>query len=109
MIYLTEHYGVSRGIMSALVVVVGIGAIAGVILGGRISNWMLNRGWIEARVLVPGAAMLLATLFLGPAIWVTTRRLAWCCSPWEQRLRRSQSADRCRATGHYSPASVGPS
>jgi len=69
MIYLTEHYGVSQGTLSALVVIIGLGALAGVLAGGRLSRLMLDRGWIQARVLVPGAALFLATLFIGPGMW----------------------------------------
>src|SRR5690348_2916184 len=53
MIYLTQHWGVSRSTLSALVVVVGIGAIVGVIAGGRISGWLLQRGRVDARIAVP--------------------------------------------------------
>ncbi len=71
MIYLTEHYGVSRGTLSALVIIIGLGALAGVMAGGRLSRLMLDRGWIQARVLVPGAALFLATLFIGPGMWTS--------------------------------------
>ncbi len=71
MIYLTQHYSVSRSTLSALVVVIGIGAIVGVIAGGRLSRYMLDRGLMQARILVPGAVLFLSTLFIAPAIWTT--------------------------------------
>jgi predicted MFS family arabinose efflux permease len=69
MIYLTHHYGLSRSVASALAIVVGGGALGGLALGGRLSSWLLDRGWIAARVMVPGGALLLAALFTAPAVW----------------------------------------
>lgn len=74
MIYLTQHYGLSRSTLSALVVVIGLGAIAGLMLGGWLSRFMRKRGFIQARILVPGAALFVAALFFAPAIWTTS---AW--------------------------------
>ncbi|MGH6678455.1 MAG: hypothetical protein ACREDL_05885, partial [Bradyrhizobium sp.] len=72
MIYLTGHYGLSRGVASALVFVVGIGAVAGVIGGGRLSDWLFRRGWLDARIVVPGIALLLAAVLTAPAIWISS-------------------------------------
>lgn len=72
MIYLTGHYGLARSIVSALVFVVGVGALAGVVLGGRLSEWLLQRGRIDARIVVPGASLLVATVFFGGGIWTTS-------------------------------------
>lgn len=71
MIYFTAHYGLSRGAMSALMIVVGIGALAGVMSGGRLSGWLMARGWVDARIVLPGAALFVATLLAIPAIWTT--------------------------------------
>lgn len=70
MIYITGHYGLSRGVASALVFVVGIGALAGVIGGGRLSDWLFRRGWLDSRIVVPGITLLLAALLTAPAIWI---------------------------------------
>jgi len=69
MIYLTEHYGVSRSTLSALVIVIGLGAFAGMVFSGRITRHMVDRGFIQARIVVPGVALLLAALFIAPAVW----------------------------------------
>jgi predicted MFS family arabinose efflux permease len=71
MIYITGHYGLSRGVTSALVIIIGLGALVGLWLGARLSGWMLDRGWASARVLVPGGALFLMVLFTAPAIWTT--------------------------------------
>jgi sugar phosphate permease len=72
MIYFTQHYGVSRSTFSALVIIVGFGALAGVIMGGRISEWLLDRRKVDARIIVPGVALLLSVVFAVPAV-ITTR------------------------------------
>jgi predicted MFS family arabinose efflux permease len=69
MIFVVGQYGLSRGTTSALVFVVGGGALVGVIASGRISNWLFARGWLDARVIVPGVALLLAAVLTAPAIW----------------------------------------
>jgi len=68
MIFVASHYGLSRGTASALVFVVGGGALVGVIASGRISSWLFARGWLDARVIVPGVALLLAAVLTTPAI-----------------------------------------
>jgi predicted MFS family arabinose efflux permease len=72
MIFVVGQYGLSRGTTSALVFVVGGGALVGVIASGRISNWLFARGWLDARVIVPGVAvaLLLAAVLTAPAIWI---------------------------------------
>jgi predicted MFS family arabinose efflux permease len=69
MIYLTQHYGISRSTLSALIIIVGLGAIAGLLLGARASNWMRERGYMQARITVPGVALFIAVLFFAPGIW----------------------------------------
>lgn len=54
MIYVTGHYGLSRSVASGLVIVIGLGGIAGALAGGRLADRLLRRGWLSARVLVPG-------------------------------------------------------
>jgi predicted MFS family arabinose efflux permease len=68
MIFLTEHYGIPRSIGSALVFVLGIGALAGVLTGGRISQRLLDRRRFDARIVVPGVALFLAVTFFAPGI-----------------------------------------
>jgi predicted MFS family arabinose efflux permease len=74
MIYFPQHYGLSRTAVSALVVVVGLGAIVGVVAGGRLSERLLQRGKFNARILVPAVALVLSVPFLGFGIWTA--------SPW---------------------------
>lgn len=70
-IYFTAHYGVSRATLSALVLLVGIGAVAGVIGGGWLSERLLARKWIRARIAVPSVSLLVSVVFFAPAIVLT--------------------------------------
>ncbi len=77
MIYVTGHYGITRSVASALVVVLGIGAVAGVVAGGRISAWLLDRRRFDARILVPGVALGLSVLLFAPGIWTSNVYIAF--------------------------------
>ena len=71
-IFVTGHYHISQSVASVLTLVVGIGALAGVYLGGRTADRLLGRGYLNARVLVPAVALLTITVFLAPGIATTS-------------------------------------
>lgn len=64
-VFVTQDYGLGHGAVSGLAVLVGCGALVGVLIGGRAADGLLRRGHPSARVLVPAVAYLLtAGLFL---------------------------------------------
>lgn len=71
MVYFTQHYSISHSTVSSLVFVVGIGAIIGVVAGGRVSEWLLKRGKFTARIIVPGVTLALSVPFFAYSIWTT--------------------------------------
>src|SRR5579875_415693 len=73
-IFATRHYGVSKPAATALILVIGAGALAGVFAGGRIADRLLARGHVRARVLVPTVCLLALPPVLAPAI--ATRSVA---------------------------------
>lgn len=75
-IYATGHYRISKPTATALVVVLGAGALAGVYVGGRVADRMLRRGRLRARVLVPLVCLLAITPVLAPAIATTSVAIA---------------------------------
>ncbi|MFY9808337.1 MAG: MFS transporter, partial [Pseudonocardiaceae bacterium] len=75
-IFVTGHYHITQSVASVLTLVVGIGALAGVYLGGRTADRLLGRGRINARVLVPAVTLLAMTAFLAPGIATTSLFLA---------------------------------
>ena len=64
LLYAQRHYGVSKTIATFVVIMIGAGSLAGVLIGGRVSDRLLCRGVLNARVLVPMVALLAAVPFL---------------------------------------------
>ncbi|MBO0784846.1 MAG: MFS transporter [Actinobacteria bacterium] len=75
-IYATGHYGVTKPVANALLVVVGAGALGGVFAGGRVSDRLLRRGHIRARLVVPLACLLAAPPVLAAAIATSSVAIA---------------------------------
>jgi len=75
MIYITQHYHITRGIVSSLVFVVGIGTLAGTITGGRLAERLLRKGKADARIVVAAVALALSVPILGVAIWTSSALL----------------------------------
>jgi MFS family permease len=71
-----KHYGIGQSAASSLTLLLGIGALLGVLTGGRLADRMLARGRAAARVEVPGVSVLLAGLIFVPALLVTNAWLA---------------------------------
>jgi MFS family permease len=67
-IYATEHYRISKPIATAVIAVVGVGAVIGVLAGGRVTDRMLRRGDIRARVMIPAVCLFIAPPVLALAI-----------------------------------------
>ncbi|HET9091495.1 MAG TPA: MFS transporter [Acidimicrobiales bacterium] len=73
-LFVRGQYDVSQALATVLVVVVGAGAVAGVILAGRTSDRMIGRGRITARLDAGVVGYCAAGLLLLPAL--LTRNLA---------------------------------
>jgi predicted MFS family arabinose efflux permease len=71
-IFATGHYGISKPTATALILVIGAGALAGVFTGGRVADRLLRRGHVRARILVPAACLLALAPVLAPAIATTS-------------------------------------
>jgi MFS family permease len=75
MIYITQHYHIARSVVSPLVLVVGVGALAGTIAGGRLAERLLRKGKADARIAVAAIALALSVPILGVAIWTSNALL----------------------------------
>ncbi|MFI1533260.1 MFS transporter [Streptomyces anandii] len=75
-LYTTHHYGIPTSVATSLVLVVGVGALAGVLSGGRIADRLLRGGRVNARALVPTVCMLAVPFALAPAIYVDSLGVA---------------------------------
>jgi predicted MFS family arabinose efflux permease len=64
-----EQYGINQAEASSLLLVVGAGALAGVLAGGAVGDWLLKRGFLNARILTPAFAAAATVLLFVPAIF----------------------------------------
>lgn len=75
-VLLRRQFGVSQTAASGLIAVVAIGAVLGVLVGGRIADWRMASGHARARVSVGAGCYLLAVALLVPAFITTALALA---------------------------------
>lgn len=67
-VLLRSRYGLSEGSATSLLLVVGIGAIIGVVVSGQVADRLLRRGRETARVVVPSICYVLAAAVFLPAL-----------------------------------------
>ncbi len=70
------HFDLALTTLSGLVPLIGLGALAGLIAGGRLTDTALSRGYASVRVVVPAVAYSVAALLFAPAIVTTSLMLA---------------------------------
>lgn len=66
-VFASQWYGISQSEAEIAVLIVGVGALAGVLLVGRLSDALLRRGHLNSRVWLGGLGYLLAPAALYPA------------------------------------------
>jgi MFS family permease len=64
-----DQYGIDQALASSLLLVVGIGSLAGVLTGGSLGDYLLKRGVLNARIWTPAVAAALTTVLFVPAIF----------------------------------------
>ncbi|MFL5961158.1 MAG: MFS transporter [Gaiellaceae bacterium] len=64
-----EQYGIGQATASSLLLVIGAGALAGVLFGGAAGDLLLKRGVLSSRVLTPAVAAALTAVLFVPAIF----------------------------------------
>jgi predicted MFS family arabinose efflux permease len=69
-IYLRGRYGLQQAEATLLLVVIGVGAVAGVLAGGRLTDRWLGKGLLDARLVIPAGGFLAAALLLVPGLLV---------------------------------------
>ena len=67
-VFLRDRFGIGEGAASTLLVVIGIGAVVGLLFTARLSDWLIERHHLVARPVVAGVSVLLAALLLLPAL-----------------------------------------
>jgi predicted MFS family arabinose efflux permease len=66
--FATNQYGIDQALASLLLLVVGVGAVAGVLAGGAAGDLLLRRGHINGRILVSAAAATASVALFLPAL-----------------------------------------
>ena len=67
LLFVKGHYAANQATAELVLALLVVGSIIGTIAGGRLTDVMLRRGNLEARVWVPGACYIAAALLLIPA------------------------------------------
>jgi MFS family permease len=68
LLLLRSRYGLSQSVASSLLIVVGLGAVAGVVVAGRLADRLLRGGMLNARVVVGAVSYLAAAAIFVPAL-----------------------------------------
>lgn len=75
-VFLRDRFSLGQGTASTLLVVLGLGAILGVLITGPLGDWLLDRHHITARPLVAGIAFTAAAVLFVPALLTTSLLIA---------------------------------
>jgi MFS family permease len=75
-VFVRGHYGLSQGSAIAVLVLAGIGSVAGVLIAGRVADRQMRRGRATARILVGALFYILAAVTLLPAVLVGSLAIA---------------------------------
>jgi MFS family permease len=66
--FVKEHYGIGQALANLLMIVIGVGAIAGVAVGGPLGDHLLRKGKLEGRVLVAAFAAAATPVLFVPVL-----------------------------------------
>src|SRR6185437_2307919 len=66
--FVTKQYGIDQALANLLLLVVGAGAVAGVLAGGTIGDRLLRRGYLNGRVYVAAVSAALCVVLFVPAL-----------------------------------------
>jgi sugar phosphate permease len=75
-VFMRGRFDLGQTMASSLAVLLGLGAIVGVLLAGRLGDRLIDRGRLTGRVLVAAMAYLLATVAFLPGLLIGTLWLA---------------------------------
>jgi MFS family permease len=67
-VFVRGHYHVSQATATLVLGMLVIGSLLGVLVAGRLTDWMLRRGFLTARMWVPGVCYIGAAVLLVPGL-----------------------------------------
>jgi len=75
-VFLRDRFSINQGVASTLLVVLGAGAILGVLTTGRLGDTLLRHHHLAARPIIAGISFLLAAALFLPALLTTSLLIA---------------------------------
>jgi MFS family permease len=66
--FATKQYGIDQALANLLLLAVGAGAVAGVVLGGNLGDWLLGKGYLTGRITTAVIGAAGTTLIFIPAL-----------------------------------------
>jgi MFS family permease len=63
-----QQYGLNQALANLLILLLGLAAVVGVLLGGRIGDLLLKRGYINGRLMVAAVTAAIAAIAFVPAL-----------------------------------------
>jgi predicted MFS family arabinose efflux permease len=70
--YAKEQYRIDQALANLLLLLVGIGAVLGVLAGGALGDELVRRGFLNGRILVSAVAATATTALFVPALFIRT-------------------------------------
>jgi predicted MFS family arabinose efflux permease len=70
-VFAVHRFHISTGMISLLILVIGTGALAGTLLGGRLADRAVGRGRPTARVVLPSIGYAVAAVLFAPGLLLT--------------------------------------
>ena len=67
--FVKEQYSVGQALANVLLLVIGVGAVGGVLVGGAVGDRLLRRKHLNGRILVAAVSAALAPVLFAPAIF----------------------------------------
>jgi MFS family permease len=64
-----EQYSINQALANLLLLVIGLGAVGGVLAGGAIGDALLRRGYLTGRIVTPAVAAALTAILFVPAVF----------------------------------------
>jgi predicted MFS family arabinose efflux permease len=71
------HFQIGQGAASLLFLLIGVGAVAGTLAGGRVADWMVHRGTADARPIVAGVSFIGAAVIFLPGLLSGGLLVSW--------------------------------
>ena len=74
--FVTRQYGIDQALGTLVLLVVGVGGVAGVLAGGALGDLLLRRGVFTGRILISAVAATVAVVLFVPAIFTRHATMA---------------------------------